>query len=67
MMVGDVVMINGKSFVKWTGRKRQIINKLYKDFNIHIIEAKSNINFNGKKRENVEEVIITNYENNYEF
>ena len=33
------------------------------DFNIHVIEAKRNINANGKKRGKVEEVIITNYEN----
>ena len=40
-----------------------LINELYKDFNIHIIEAKRNINSNGFKRGKVEEVIITNYEN----
>ena len=38
-----------------------LIKELYKDFNIHIIEAKRSINSNGKKRGNVEEVIITNY------
>ena len=38
-------------------------NELYKDFNIHVIEAKRNINANGKKRGKVEEVIITNFEN----
>ena len=38
-----------------------LIKELYKDFNIHIIEAKRNINANGKKRGNVEEVIITNF------
>ena len=38
-----------------------ISNELYKDFNIHVIEAKRNINSNGKKRGKVEEVIITNY------
>ena len=36
---------------------------MYKDFNIHVIEAKRNINSNGKKRGKVEEVIIMNYEN----
>ena len=40
-----------------------LINELYKDYNIHVIEAKRNINSNGKKRGKVEEVIITNYEN----
>lgn len=40
-----------------------LVNELYKDFNIHLIEAKRNINSNGKKRGKVEEVIITNYEN----
>jgi DNA adenine methylase len=40
-----------------------LINELYKDYNIHKIEAKRNINSNGKKRGKVEEVIITNYEN----
>ena len=37
------------------------INELYKGFNIHVIEAKRNINSNGTKRGKVEEVIITNY------
>lgn len=35
-----------------------LINELYKDFNIYIIEAKRNINSNGKKRGKVEEAII---------
>ena len=38
-----------------------LINQLYSEFNIHVIEAKRNINSNGKKRGKVEEVIITNY------
>lgn len=38
-----------------------LIKELYKDYNIHIIEAKRSINSNGKKRGKVEEVIITNY------
>ena len=38
-----------------------LVNELYKDFNIHVISAKRNINANGKKRGKVEEVIITNY------
>lgn len=38
-----------------------LVKDLYKDYNIHVIEAKRSINSNGKKRGNVEEVIITNY------
>lgn len=38
-----------------------LINELYREFNIHVIEAKRNINANGKGRGKVEEVIITNY------
>ena len=45
----------------------KLIRELYSEFNIHKIEAKRNINANGKKRGKVEEVIITNYENNREF
>lgn len=40
-----------------------LVNELYKDYNINIIEAKRNINSNGKKRGKVEEVIITNFIN----
>ena len=44
-----------------------LVNELYKDYNINVIEAKRNINANGKKRGKVEEVIITNYVNSKEF
>lgn len=37
------------------------IRELYKDFNIHIIKARRNINSKGDGRGKVEEVIITNY------
>lgn len=37
------------------------IRSLYKEFNIHIVEAKRIINSNPNGRGNVEEVIITNY------
>lgn len=37
------------------------IRELYKDFNIHVIEARRNINSKGDGRGKVEEVIITNY------
>ena len=38
-----------------------LVNELYGNYNIHIIEAKRAINANGKKRGKIEEVIITNY------
>lgn len=40
----------------------EFIRELYKDFNIHIVEAKRMINSKANGRGNVEEVIITNYE-----
>jgi len=50
-------------YVMLSNHNTTLINELYKDFNIYVIEAKRNINANGKKRGKVEEVIITNYEN----
>ena len=50
-------------YVMLSNHNTSLINDLYKDFNIHVIEAKRNINSNGKKRGKVEEVIITNFEN----
>ena len=50
-------------YVMLSNHNTTLIKELYKDFNIHVIEAKRNINANGKKRGKVEEVIITNYEN----
>ena len=49
-------------YVMLSNHNTTLVNELYKDFNIHIIEAKRNINSNGKKRGKVEEVIITNYD-----
>ena len=49
-------------YVMLSNHNTKLINDLYKDYNIHVIEAKRNINANGKKRGKVEEVIITNYE-----
>lgn len=49
-------------YVMLSNHNTKLINELYKDYNIHHIEAKRNINSNGKKRGKVEEVIITNYE-----
>lgn len=48
-------------YVMLSNHNTILVNELYKDFNIHVIEAKRNINSNGKKRGKVEEVIITNY------
>jgi len=47
--------------VMLSNHNTSLVQELYKDYNIHIIEAKRNINSNGKKRGKVEEVIITNY------
>ena len=49
-------------YVMLSNHNTILINELYKDFYIHKITAKRNINSNGKKRGKVEEVIITNYE-----
>lgn len=50
-------------YVMLSNHNTTLVQALYKDFHIHVIEAKRNINSNGKKRGKVEEVIITNYEN----
>ena len=49
-------------YVMLSNHNTKLINELYNDYHIHIIEAKRSINANGKKRGNVEELIITNYE-----
>ncbi len=54
-------------YVMLSNNNTSLVNALYKDFNIHVIEAKRSINSNGAKRGKVEEVIITNYENNRDF
>ena len=54
-------------FVMLSNHNTILINELYKDYNINIIEAKRNINANGQKRGKVEEVIITNYVNSDTF
>ena len=48
-------------YVMLSNHNTALINELYKDYNINVIEAKRNINANGQKRGKVEEVIITNY------
>ena len=50
-------------YVMLSNHNTTLINELYKEYYIHVIEAKRNINSNGSKRGKVEEVIITNYEN----
>lgn len=50
-------------YVMLSNYNTTLINELYKNYNIHVIEAKRNINANGKKRGKVEELIITNFEN----
>jgi len=48
-------------FVMASNANTEFIRELYKDFNIHIIHARRNINSKGDGRGKVEEVIITNY------
>lgn len=48
-------------YVMLSNHNTTLINELYKDYNIHVIMAKRNINSNGKGRGIIEEVIITNY------
>lgn len=48
-------------FVMLSNYNTTLIQELYKDYHIHLIEAKRNINANAKKRGSVFEVIITNY------
>lgn len=48
--------------VMLSNHNTELVNELYKDFNINVIEAKRSINSKGNKRGKVFEVIITNYE-----
>ena len=43
-----------------------LVKELYKDYNFNYITAQRNIGAKAKNRGVVEEVIITNYENNKE-
>ncbi|MBE6149496.1 MAG: DNA adenine methylase [Firmicutes bacterium] len=54
-------------YVMLSNHNTKLVNELYSEFNINVIEAKRNINANGKKRGKVEEVIITNFENKKRF
>lgn len=53
---------NRGCYVMLSNHNTKLVNELYKDYHIHVIQAKRNINANGQKRGKVEEVIITNYE-----
>lgn len=53
---------NKGCYVMLSNHNTRLINELYQDYNIHVIEAKRYINADGNKRGKVEEVIITNYE-----
>ncbi len=48
-------------YVMLSNHNTSLVSELYKDYNFHRIEAKRNINSNGKKRGKIEELIITNY------
>ena len=48
-------------FVMLSNHNTSFINELYKDFNIHVVNAKRMINSKADGRGGVEEVIITNY------
>lgn len=48
-------------YVMLSNHNTKLINELYKDFNINVIQAKRSINSKANGRGNVEEVIITNY------
>lgn len=50
-------------YVMLSNHNTTLVNEMYKDYNIHVIEAKRNINSKGNKRGKVEELIITNYVN----
>lgn len=51
------------AYVMLSNHNTEFIRELYKEFNIHAVEAKRMINSKASGRGNVEEVIITNYEN----
>ena len=51
------------AYVMLSNHNTEFIRELYKEFNIHVVEAKRMINSKASGRGNVEEVIITNYEN----
>ena len=48
-------------YVMASNANTEYIKELYKEFNIHVIEARRNINSKGDGRGKVQELIITNY------
>lgn len=50
-------------YVMLSNHNTKLINELFEGFNIYVINARRNINSNGKNRGTVEEVIITNFKN----
>ena len=50
-------------YVMLSNHNTLLVNELYKGYNMHVIEAKRNINSKGEKRGKVEELIITNFIN----
>lgn len=56
-----VELTNKGVLVMASNANTEFIRELYKEFNIHIIEARRSINSKGDGRGKVEEVIITNY------
>lgn len=55
-------ILNSKGvYVMLSNHNTNFINELYKDFNIHLVNAKRMINSNAKGRGFVKEVIVTNY------
>ena len=52
---------NNGVFVMLSNHNTLFINELYKDYNIHVVNAKRMINSKSDGRGDVEEVIITNY------
>ena len=54
--------LDGKGvYVMLSNHNTEFIRSIYKDFKIHVVNAKRMINSDASKRGNVEEVIITNY------
>ncbi len=49
-------------YVMLSNHNTDYIRELYKDFHIHVVDARRNINSKGDGRGSVEEVIVTNYE-----